>query len=149
MSSFIALLESWGYWGMFVASFIAGSVFPFSSEAVLTALQLAGLDPLHLFLAATTGNVGGSMLNYGVGRLGKMEWIEKYLHVEPEKVHRTERWMERYGAWIGVLCFLPIVGSVVAVTLGFTRANPWLSLLTITIGKVARYALLIFAVSLF
>ena len=133
---------------MFVASFIAGSVFPFSSEAVLTALQLAGLDPLHLFIAATTGNVGGSMLNYGIGRLGKMEWIEKYLHVEPEKVRRTELWMERYGAWIGILCFMPILGSVVAVTLGFTRANPWFSLLTITIGKAVRYALLIFAVSL-
>lgn len=148
MSTFLALLESWGYWGMFVASFIAGSFFPFSSEAVLTALQLAGLDPLHLFIAATAGNVAGSMLNYGIGRLGKMEWIEKYLHVEPEKVQRTERWMERYGAWIGILCFMPILGSVVAVTLGFTRANPWFSLLTITIGKVVRYALLIFAVSL-
>ncbi len=145
----LELLESWGYWGMFIASFIAGSVFPFSSEAVLTALQLAGLEPLHLFLAATVGNVGGSMFNYGVGTLGKMEWIEKYLHVEPAKVRRTARWMERYGAWIGVLCFLPILGSVIAVTLGFTRANPWLSLFTITLGKAARYALLIFVVAQF
>ena len=149
MSSFFALLESWGYWGMFVASFIAGSVFPFSSEAVLTALQLSGLDPLRLFLAATVGNVGGSMFNYGVGTLGKMEWIEKYLHVKPEKIQRTSRWMERYGAWIGILCFLPILGSVIAVTLGFTRANPWLSLLTITLGKAARYALLVFVIAQF
>lgn len=145
----LELLESWGYWGMFVASFIAGSVFPFTSEAVLTALQLAGLEPIRLFVAATVGNTLGSMFNYGVGSLGKMEWIEKYLHVEREKVERTSRWMERYGAWIGVLCFLPILGSVISVTLGFMRANPWLSALTITIGKAARYALLIFAVSLF
>ena len=149
MTSFLALLESWGYMGMFVSAFIAGSVFPFSSEAVLTALLLAGLDPMHLFVAATVGNVAGSMLNYGVGTLGKMEWIEKYLHVEREKVDRTSRWMERYGAWIGVLCFLPILGSVIAVTLGFTRANPWLSLLTITIGKVIRYGLLIYVVAQF
>lgn len=148
MTAFLALLESWGYWGMFVAAFIAGSVFPFSSEAVLTALQLAGLEPVRLFVSATVGNVGGSMFNYGVGTLGKMEWIEKYLHVPREKVQRTARWMERYGAWIGVLCFLPILGSVIAVTLGFTRANPWISFLTITIGKAARYALLIFAISL-
>lgn len=141
------LLESWGYWGMFVAAFIAGSVFPFSSEAVLTALQLAGLSPMHLFLAATAGNVGGSMFNYWVGTLGRMEWIEKYLRVEPEKMHRVERWMARYGAWIGTLCFLPILGSVIAVTLGFARANPWLSLLTITIGKALRYSVLIFAVA--
>lgn len=141
------LLESWGYWGMFISSFIAGTVFPFSSEAVVTALQLAGLDPVWLFVAATVGNVGGSMVNYGVGRLGKMEWIERYLRVSPEKVHRAERWMERYGAWIGILCFMPIMGSAIAVALGFVRANPWLSLLTITIGKVVRYAVLIFAVA--
>lgn len=145
---FQSLFESWGYWGMFVASFIAGSVFPFSSEAVLTALQLAGLEPVRLFLFATVGNVAGSMFNYCVGTLGRMEWIEKYLHVSREKVERTARWMQRYGAWIGILCFLPILGSVIAVTLGFTRANPWLSLFTIAVGKAARYGILIFVVSL-
>lgn len=149
MTTFLALLESWGYWGMLVAAFIAGSVFPFSSEAVLTALQLAGLDPMRLFVFATVGNVAGSMFNYGVGRLGRMEWIERYLHVEPAKVQRTAAWMQRYGAWIGILCFLPILGSVIAVTLGFTRANPWLSTLTIAIGKAARYAILVFAVAQF
>ncbi len=133
---------------MLVASFIAGSVFPFSSEAVLTALQLAGLEPVRLFLFATVGNVAGSMFNYCVGTLGRMEWIEKYLHVSREKVERTACWMQRYGAWIGILCFLPILGSVIAVTLGFTRANPWLSLFTITVGKAARYGILIFVVSL-
>lgn len=134
---------------MLVAAFIAGSVFPFSSEAVLTALQLAGLEPFRLFFFATVGNTAGSMFNYGVGSLGKMEWIERYLHVEPERVERTARWMERYGAWIGILCFLPILGSVIAVTLGFTRANPWLSLFTIAIGKAIRYSLLIFVVAQF
>ena len=134
---------------MLISAFIAGSVFPFSSEAVLTALQLTGLDPIQLFISATVGNVGGSMFNYGVGTLGKMEWIERYLHVKRAKVERTSRWMERYGAWIGLLCFLPILGSVIAVTLGFTRANPWLSLFTITIGKAARYALLIFVITQF
>ena len=149
MSSFLALLESWGYWGMFVSAFIAGSVFPFSSEVVLSALQLAGLDPLHLFISATVGNTAGSMFNYWVGSLGRMEWIEKYLHVEPSKVERTARWMERYGAWMGFLCFLPVLGSVIAVTLGFTRANPWISSFSIFIGKCVRYALLIFVVSQF
>ena len=41
MSVFFALLESWGYWGMFISALIAGTVFPFSSEIVLSALQLA------------------------------------------------------------------------------------------------------------
>jgi len=142
----LALLESWGYWGMFVAAFVAGSVFPFSSEAVLTALLLAGLDPLRLFVAATIGNAGGSMFNYVVGSFGKMEWIEKYLHVRREKIERAQRWMARYGAWIGLFCSLPILGSVIAVTLGYMRANPWLSTLTIFVGKAVRYAVLIWVV---
>lgn len=142
----LALLESWGYWGMFVAAFVAGSVFPFSSEAVLTALLLADLDPLRLFVAATIGNAGGSMFNYVVGSFGKMEWIEKYLHVRREKIERAQRWMARYGAWIGLFCSLPILGSVIAVTLGYMRANPWLSTLTIFVGKAVRYAVLIWVV---
>ena len=149
MDFVIHFLTQYGYWGMFLAAFLAGSFFPFSSEAVIIGLMATGLDPWILMIYGTAGNIMGSMLNYYIGRLGKMEWIEKYLHVEREKVDRTSRWMERYGAWIGVLCFLPILGSVIAVTLGFTRANPWLSLLTITIGKVLRYGLLIFVVAQF
>lgn len=142
----IALLESWGYVGMFIAAFIAGSVFPFTSEAVVTALLIAGLDPWRLFVVATLGNWGGSMFNYMVGTFGKMEWIEHYLHVKPEKMTQAQRWMNRYGVWIGLFCSLPVLGSVIAVTLGYMRANPWLSALAIFIGKAVRYAVLIILV---
>ena len=54
------ILIDYGYWGMFIAAFIAGSVFPFSSEAVMAGLQLAGLAPLPLFIWGTVGNVVGS-----------------------------------------------------------------------------------------
>ena len=134
---------------MFVAAFIAGSVFPLSSEVVLTALMLAGLDPWHLFIAASIGNTGGSMFNYAIGTLGKMEWIERYLHVEPQKMQRAQLWIQRYGVWMGLFSSLPFIGSVIAVTLGFVRANPWLSFLTIAIGKVFRYAVLIFVLEQF
>ena len=149
MSAVLAILESWGYWGMLVAAFVAGSVFPLSSEVVLTALMLAGLDPWQLFIAASIGNIGGSMFNYSIGTLGKMEWIERYLHVEREKMQRAQQWIQRYGVWMGLFCSLPFIGSVIAVTLGFMRANPWLSFLTITVGKVVRYAVLIFVLEQF
>lgn len=148
MDTIVEILTQYGYWGMFIAAFIAGSVFPFSSEAVMAGLQLAGLSPLSLLIWGTAGNVAGSMFNYGVGRMGRMEWIEKYLHVKREKVEKTQRWMEKWGAWMGILCFLPILGSVIAVTMGFMRANPWVSLIAITIGKLLRYTILIYAVAL-
>ncbi len=142
------LLESYGYCGMTVASFLAGSVFPFSSEAVMVSLQLAGLEPWPLFLSATVGNVAGSMFNYWIGTLGRMEWIEKYLHISREKVEKTRRWVDGRGSWIGTLCFLPVIGSVLSVTLGYMRANPYVTLMSITVGKSVRYAILIASMEL-
>lgn len=46
MSWIISFLIDWGYWGMLAAAFLAGSFFPFSSEAVMAGLQAAGLEPL-------------------------------------------------------------------------------------------------------
>ena len=143
MDILIQALEDYGYLGMTIAAFLAGSVFPFSSEAVMASLQLAGLEPWPLFLCATVGNVAGSMFNYWIGTFGRMEWIEKYLHIPAEKVNRTKAWIDGRGAWIGALCFVPILGSVLSVTLGYMRANPYVTLVAIFAGKSVRYALLI------
>lgn len=146
MDFLIEALESYGYLGMTIAAFLAGSVFPFSSEAVMVSLQLAGLEPWPLFLSATVGNVVGSMFNYWIGTLGRMEWIEKYLHISAEKVNKTRAWIDGRGAWIGTLCFLPILGSVLSVTLGYMRANPYTTFMSISVGKAMRYAIIIISI---
>ena len=46
MGALIDILIDFGYWGMLAAAFLAGSFFPFSSEAVMTALVAVGLDPV-------------------------------------------------------------------------------------------------------
>ena len=47
MDAILQFLIDWGYWGLFLGSFIAGSVLPFSSEAVLAAcVGPLGLDPV-------------------------------------------------------------------------------------------------------
>lgn len=143
MEAIMDILEGYGYWGMTIAAFLAGSVFPFSSEAVMVSLQLAGLEPWPLFLSASVGNVAGSMFNYYVGTLGRLEWIEKYLHIRREKVLRAQAWVENWGVWMGTLCFLPIIGSALSVALGYMRANPYKSFIAISIGKTTRYAVLI------
>jgi len=148
MDDIIQYLIAYGYTGMGVAAFVAGSVFPFSSETLLAGLQLAGLQPWPLFLSATIGNVLGSMFNYWVGTFGRLEWIEQYLHVKREKIERTQRWLQGHGAWMGFFCFLPILGSALSVTLGYMRANLYLSFLSIFLGKALRYAILIWAISM-
>lgn len=142
------MLIDYGYWGMFLSSFLAGSVFPFSSEAIMLGLLAAGLNPVSLIIYATVGNVGGSMFNYGVGRLGKIEWVEKYLHVKKEKVESTQRFLAGHGAWLGVFSFVPILGSAITVTLGLMKANFYITLISVTLGKLIRYIVLAAGASL-
>ncbi|MBQ9465442.1 MAG: DedA family protein [Muribaculaceae bacterium] len=140
-------LIQWGYAGLCLSAFIAGSVLPLSSELVLSACILKlHLSPWWCLVWATVGNVGGGMTCYWLGSLGKMEWIERYAHVSREKLVRTQRWVEQRGAWMAFFAFLPILGSAIMVALGLLRANKGIVLLAMTIGKVLRYGLLILGI---
>ena len=149
MDFIISLLISYGYWGMLITAFVAGSFFPFSSEAVMTGLLAAGLDPWLLIVYGTVGNVCGGMFNYTVGRMGKLEWIEKYLHVSQESLDKATRFMGGRGAWMGFFAFVPILGSAITIVLGLMRANIPISVISITIGKFLRYVVLVYGASLF
>lgn len=149
MDGSIELLSSYGYWGMLIAAFLAGSFVPFNSETIMVALQTAGLDPWVLVIYGSIGNIAGGMFNYGVGRLGKLEWIEKYLHVKKKDLDRAERFMAGHGAWMGFFSFLPLLGSAITIVLGLMRANLTISFVSIAIGKSLRYLLLVFAASYF
>ena len=148
MAVLIDFLTQYGYWGMLFAAFIAGSFFPFSSEAVMLGLLATGLDGWLLIVYGSIGNILGSMLNYSVGRLGRLEWIERYLHVKQRDLDRAQRFMAGRGAWMGFFAFLPIIGSAITILLGFMRANIPISLLSIAIGKFLRYWILIYGANL-
>ena len=142
MGALIDILIDFGYWGMLAAAFLAGSFFPFSSEAVMTALVAVGLDPVQLTIYATIGNVAGGLFNYGVGRMGRLDWIEKYLHVSKESLDKATKYMGGHGAWMGFFAFVPILGSAITICLGLMRANLIISVISITLGKFIRYAIL-------
>lgn len=147
MDTLTLLLQHYGYWGMLLAAFLAGSFFPFSSEAVMLGLLAAGLHPIPLVIYGTIGNVAGSLFNYGVGRMGRLEWIERYLHVKRRDIDKAQRFMAGHGAWMGFFAFLPIIGSAITIALGLMRANFFITFLSITIGKVLRYAVLMASVT--
>ena len=140
----IDFLAGYGYWGMLMAAFLAGSVFPFSSETVMLLLLASGLDGWQLVLYGSIGNTLGSVFNYFVGRQGKIEWIEKYLKIKKQQMEHAQRFMAGRGAWMGFFAFLPIIGSAITVTLGFMRANMPISFISIAIGKFLRYWLLVY-----
>lgn len=144
MDAFIAFLTQYGYWGMLMAAFLAGSFFPFSSEAVMIGLMATGLDAWKLVVYGTVGNTLGSVFNYGVGRMGRMDWVEKYLHVKKKDLDRAQRFMAGRGAWMGFFAFIPILGSAITILLGFMRANMPISFFSIFIGKFLRYLILVY-----
>lgn len=149
MDAIISLLTQYGYWGMLLAAFLAGSFFPFSSEAVMIGLMATGLDPWLLMVYGTVGNVLGSVFNYSIGRMGKMEWIEKYLHVSKKDLDKAQRFMAGRGAWMGFFAFLPVLGSAITIALGLMRANVVITFVAITLGKIFRYIVLIYGAGLF
>lgn len=140
-------LVQYGYLGLCLSAFIAGSVLPLSSELVLSACILKlHLSPWWCLLWATIGNVGGGMTCYWLGSLGNMEWIERYAHVSHDKLMRAQRWVEGYGAWMAFFAFLPILGSAITVALGLMHANKKIVVTAMTIGKVLRYGLLVLGI---
>lgn len=143
MDSLIQFLIDWGYLGMFISAFLAGTVLPFSSEAVLLACVGLGLDPVLSTLSTTAGNALGGFTCYWIGRLGKVEWIEKYLGVSSKQMNKAEKFIQGKGSWIAFLSFLPVIGDAILVVLGLMRANVWIVSVSMTAGKLARYAILV------
>ena len=68
----------WGYFGLFLSSFLAATVLPLSSEVVLSVV-LANQYPLAVsILFATLGNWLGGLSSYGLGRLGKWSLLQRF-----------------------------------------------------------------------
>lgn len=143
MDTVITILATHGSIGMFFAAFLAGSFFPFSSEAVMLALLAAGASPSELLLWGTAGNTLGSVFNYGIGSLGREEWIERWTKVPPEKLNKGKRWVRHYGVWAGLLAWLPLIGSVITVAMGFLRVKFIYAMINVAIGKYIRYWLIL------
>ncbi len=146
IESLVQLLTDWGYLGLFISALLAGSIVPFSSELVMGALVAMGLEPWLCVLAATLGNTLGGLTCYWLGRLGRIDWIEKYLGVKREKVERVQRFLQGRGALMAFFTFLPFVGEAIAVALGFMRSNLWLTTVSMFAGKLARYAAMLWAI---
>ena len=80
-----------------------------------------------------------------MGRLGKISWIEKYFKVKKEKVDKMVNFLQGKGAMMAFFTFLPAIGEVIAIALGFMRSNTWITLASMFTGKLIRYILLLYA----
>lgn len=145
MDALVQFFIDWGYIGLFISALVAGSILPFSSEVVMTVLVQMGADPTLCLISASIGNTIGGLLCYWLGYLGNMEWIERWLKIDKQKMDKVSGFVKRYGAGMGLFGVLPWVGEAIIVLLGLMRANVYITTLTMFIGKFVRYLLIILA----
>ena len=114
-----------GYVGLFIGTFIAATVVPFSSDFLIVGILIAGGDPLT---------------SYWIGRIGKWEWIEKWFRVKEETLLKQKSKIDKYGSLLAFLTWLPFVGDVFAIGLGFYKLHFGRCALFMLIGKGTRFA---------
>lgn len=132
-------LLDWGYAGLFIGAFASATVLPFSSDILLVGMLAAGANPYTAISVATVGNWLGGLTSYWVGWAGKWKWIERWTGVKRGKLERQKARVEKWGVWLSLLTWLPIVGDLLAVALGFYRVNFKTSALWMFVGRAARF----------
>lgn len=128
------------YTGLLAASFLAATVLPFQSEAVLFALLLTKhYTWWTLVLVASIGNVAGSVVNWVLGRsLAELEG-RPWFPVKRDQIARAEHWYRAYGRWSLLLSWLPFIGDPLTVVAGVLREPFPVFLALVAIAKTARY----------
>lgn len=133
-----------GYFGLFLSAFLAATLLPLSSEAVLAALsQARGFDIAALLVVATLGNTLGATVNWALGRFC-LHWRDrKWFPVSPEQLERAAGWFRRYGLWSLLFAWMPVVGDPLTFAAGVLQVRVVPFLVLVALGKGARYAAVI------
>ncbi len=117
---------------LFMSSFLAATLLPGGSEAVLFGVLKAYPETLWTALAiASVGNTLGDMVSFGMGWL--LPQTQQLKHVEK---------VRRYGTPALLLAWAPLIGDALCLAAGWLRLNPINAALFMLIGKFARYALI-------
>jgi membrane protein YqaA with SNARE-associated domain len=128
---------------LFLAAFIAATILPAQSEAVLVGLLLQrDHSAIALVGVASAGNVLGSVINWLIGRGVESFRDRRWFPVSPAGLDRAALWYRRYGRWSLLLSWLPVMGDPITVAAGILREPLWSFLLIVALAKTARYAVL-------
>lgn len=132
-------LESLGLLGLFLGSALAASIVPFSSDVLYIAILASTGQSVGCLVVATAGSWLGSLFTYYLGWLGKWEWIEKWFKITREKLEQQQAKVQKYGVWLALFSWVPIIGDVTVLALGFYKTSRGWTFLMLLIGKALRY----------
>lgn len=137
-----------GYLALFVGSFLAATLLPFSSEVMLGGLVASGaFNPALLWLVASAGNVLGAVVNWLLGR-SFLHWKDhRWFPFRAQQLERAQRAFAHYGLWTLLFSWIPIIGDPLTFAAGVLRVPFVVFLVLVAIGKAGRYALLMAALN--
>lgn len=131
------------YLGLFSAAFLAATLLPAQSEALLVGLLMTGRHPLTaLLLVATAGNVLGSVANWLLGRFVERFRDRPWFPVSPRALDRASGWYRRFGLWSLLLSWMPVIGDPITLAAGVLRVPFLPFVILVTLAKFGRYAVL-------
>ncbi len=131
------------YAGLFAAAFLAATIFPAQSELLLTVLLVSGNYPAGVLLfVATLGNVLGSVLNWTLGRYFAHFQGARWFPVSAGAMAKAEQRFARFGPWVLLLSWVPIIGDPLTVLAGILRMRLTAFVAIVALAKFGRYAVL-------
>lgn len=132
-----------GYVGLFFASFLSATILPLSSEGILLLMLTQGYDPTLCLLVASIGNSLGGLTNYALGLLGNPNWLKR-IGISHMKIRSFEHRIQTYGYWLAFFSWVPFIGDPLSVALGYFRVSFWRFFGLMLLGKVLRYAVIVY-----
>lgn len=140
------MAENLTLWGLFLSAFVSSTLFPGGSEVVLGVLAADKTHPPGLLLAvASVGNTLGALTTWLLGWL-VARGLPPDKHLTESRRRALER-VRRFGSPVLLLSWLPVVGDPLCFAAGYLRLPFLASLLFIALGKIARYAAILWAFS--
>ena len=136
------------YLSLFVISFLAATILPFSSELTLAGLMAtSNYDNLLLLLVASLGNVLGSAVNWILGFYSRKLSKKKWFPFKDEQIEKSSRLFNKFGRWSLLFAWVPIIGDPLTLAAGLLRVRFIEFLILVTVGKVSRYLVIFYLLS--
>ncbi len=131
-----------GLWTLFGSSFLASTLLPGGSEAVLVYSHVQEFAPPQiLLLIASLGNTLGGLSNWLIGWSLKNRLSRPTLEKPAEK---KALWrLYQYGSPLLLFSWLPVIGDPLCLAAGWVGIRLLPALLFIAMGKTVRYAVLL------
>jgi membrane protein YqaA with SNARE-associated domain len=130
------------YGSLFALSFLASTVLPLGSEWLLVALLREKYSLILTVTVATIGNTLGACSTYALGFWGGRVLLLRLLRINQQALDRAQRLYNRYGVWVLLLSWVPVVGDTLCALCGLFRCSWWLFLVLVMAGKLIRYLFL-------